>query len=138
MRGDEVVPGADAELDEDVPEVGLDGQLPSQNLYREISSCSDCGTFQARRAAIRTEDQGWSAGIRRHHQWIWPSRCSGRMSARPAVPAPAPGPAAYPALDSRARRCRSPVISNRSGHLRRALAIHRSAMAFARAPGRES
>lgn len=28
--------------------------LPSQQRYREISSCSDCGTFQARRANIRT------------------------------------------------------------------------------------
>jgi seryl-tRNA synthetase len=28
--------------------------LPSQNTYREISSVSDCGTFQARRAGIRT------------------------------------------------------------------------------------
>jgi seryl-tRNA synthetase len=28
--------------------------LPSQQRYREISSCSDCGTFQARRAHIRT------------------------------------------------------------------------------------
>lgn len=27
--------------------------LPSQQRYREISSCSDCGTFQARRANIR-------------------------------------------------------------------------------------
>jgi seryl-tRNA synthetase len=27
--------------------------LPSQGRYREISSCSDCGTFQARRAGIR-------------------------------------------------------------------------------------
>jgi len=27
--------------------------LPSQQAYREISSCSDCGTFQARRAGIR-------------------------------------------------------------------------------------
>lgn len=27
--------------------------LPSQNTYREISSCSDCGDFQARRAKIR-------------------------------------------------------------------------------------
>ncbi|GGK48531.1 serine--tRNA ligase [Nocardia camponoti] len=31
--------------------------LPSQNTYREISSCSDCGTFQARRAAIRVKDK---------------------------------------------------------------------------------
>jgi seryl-tRNA synthetase len=27
--------------------------LPAQNTYREISSCSTCGTFQARRAQIR-------------------------------------------------------------------------------------
>jgi seryl-tRNA synthetase len=30
--------------------------LPSQNTYREISSCSDCGTFQARRSGIRSKD----------------------------------------------------------------------------------
>ena len=30
--------------------------LPSQGTFREISSCSDCGTFQARRAAIRSKD----------------------------------------------------------------------------------
>ena len=30
--------------------------LPSQDTYREISSVSDCGTFQARRANIRTRD----------------------------------------------------------------------------------
>jgi seryl-tRNA synthetase len=28
--------------------------LPGQDTYREISSCSDCGSFQARRANIRT------------------------------------------------------------------------------------
>jgi seryl-tRNA synthetase len=27
--------------------------LPSQNTYREISSCSNCESFQARRAQIR-------------------------------------------------------------------------------------
>jgi len=31
--------------------------LPGQRCYREISSCSDCGTFQGRRANIRTRDQ---------------------------------------------------------------------------------
>jgi seryl-tRNA synthetase len=31
--------------------------LPSQNTYREISSVSDFGTFQARRAGIRTRDE---------------------------------------------------------------------------------
>ncbi|MCK9902337.1 serine--tRNA ligase [Parafrankia colletiae] len=31
--------------------------LPSQDDYREISSCSDCGTFQARRARIRIRDR---------------------------------------------------------------------------------
>jgi seryl-tRNA synthetase len=32
--------------------------LPGQNRYREISSCSDCGTFQARRAGIRLRTGG--------------------------------------------------------------------------------
>jgi len=31
----------------------LEVWLPSQNKYREISSCSNCGDFQARRAAIK-------------------------------------------------------------------------------------
>ena len=31
--------------------------LPGQGRYREISSCSDCGTFQARRAKIRMRDR---------------------------------------------------------------------------------
>jgi seryl-tRNA synthetase len=31
----------------------LEVWLPGQDTYREISSCSDCGTFQARRANIR-------------------------------------------------------------------------------------
>lgn len=37
--------------------------LPSQNTYREISSCSDCGTFQARRAAIRTRTKDGKRGL---------------------------------------------------------------------------
>lgn len=32
--------------------------LPSQNTYREISSCSNCEAFQARRAAIRYRPEG--------------------------------------------------------------------------------
>jgi seryl-tRNA synthetase len=32
--------------------------LPSQDRYREISSCSDCGQFQARRAGIRVREAG--------------------------------------------------------------------------------
>jgi seryl-tRNA synthetase len=32
--------------------------LPSQDCYREISSVSDCGTFQARRAGIRVKSGG--------------------------------------------------------------------------------
>ena len=31
--------------------------LPGQETYREISSCSNCGTFQARRANIRTRTE---------------------------------------------------------------------------------
>ena len=30
--------------------------LPSQNMYREISSCSNCGNFQARRMSARLKD----------------------------------------------------------------------------------
>jgi seryl-tRNA synthetase len=31
--------------------------IPSQNKYREISSCSNCGDFQSRRASIKYKDQ---------------------------------------------------------------------------------
>lgn len=37
--------------------------LPSQQTYREISSVSDCGTFQARRAAIRTKTKDGRRGL---------------------------------------------------------------------------
>ena len=36
----------------------LEVWLPSQNTYREISSCSNCGDFQARRASIRYKTEG--------------------------------------------------------------------------------
>jgi len=35
----------------------LEVWLPSQNTYREISSCSSCGQFQGRRAGIRFRDE---------------------------------------------------------------------------------
>lgn len=35
----------------------LEVWLPGQATYREVSSCSDCGTFQARRARIRVRGQ---------------------------------------------------------------------------------
>jgi seryl-tRNA synthetase len=35
----------------------LEVWLPGQNTYREISSCSNCEDFQARRASIRFKDQ---------------------------------------------------------------------------------
>lgn len=41
----------------------LEVWLPSQDTYREISSCSDCGTFQARRAGIRTKDSAGKRGL---------------------------------------------------------------------------
>jgi seryl-tRNA synthetase len=37
--------------------------LPSQGRYREISSVSDCGTFQARRAGIRTRAKDGRRGF---------------------------------------------------------------------------
>jgi len=36
----------------------LEVWVPSQKKYREISSCSNCGDFQARRASIRYKKQG--------------------------------------------------------------------------------
>ncbi|HCO11973.1 MAG TPA: serine--tRNA ligase, partial [Desulfonauticus sp.] len=36
----------------------LEVWLPGQNKYREISSCSNCEDFQARRANIRFKDKG--------------------------------------------------------------------------------
>lgn len=36
----------------------LEVWIPSQNTYREISSCSDCWDFQARRASIRFKKEG--------------------------------------------------------------------------------
>jgi seryl-tRNA synthetase len=36
----------------------LEVWLPGQNRYREISSCSNCGDFQARRAGIRFRPAG--------------------------------------------------------------------------------
>ncbi len=36
----------------------LEVWLPGQNTYREISSCSNCGDFQARRADIRFKPKG--------------------------------------------------------------------------------
>lgn len=35
----------------------LEVWVPAQNTYREISSCSNCGDFQARRAMIRYRDE---------------------------------------------------------------------------------
>jgi seryl-tRNA synthetase len=40
----------------------LEVWLPSQGQYREVSSCSDCGTFQARRAGIRLRRADGSKG----------------------------------------------------------------------------
>ncbi|MCW0213857.1 MAG: serine--tRNA ligase [Pseudonocardia sp.] len=37
--------------------------LPSQNTFREISSCSSFGTFQARRASIRTKAKDGTRGF---------------------------------------------------------------------------
>lgn len=37
--------------------------LPAQQRYREISSLSDCGTFQARRASIRTRAKDGARGF---------------------------------------------------------------------------
>ncbi len=40
----------------------LEVWFPSQGAYREISSCSDCGTFQSRRANIRSKAKNGDRG----------------------------------------------------------------------------
>jgi seryl-tRNA synthetase len=37
--------------------------LPGQQKFREISSCSDFGTFQSRRAGIRTKSKDGARGF---------------------------------------------------------------------------
>lgn len=37
--------------------------VPSQDTYREVSSCSDCSTFQARRAGMRTKSRDGKRGF---------------------------------------------------------------------------
>ena len=44
--------------------------LPSQNRFREISSCSNFEAFQARRASIRYKSAGWQAELRPHPERI--------------------------------------------------------------------
>ncbi len=41
----------------------LEVWLPAQKTYREISSCSNCGDFQARRANIRFKPKGGKAAF---------------------------------------------------------------------------
>jgi seryl-tRNA synthetase len=41
----------------------LEVWLPGQDAYREIASASDCGTFQARRAGIRTKAKDGTRGF---------------------------------------------------------------------------
>ena len=45
----------------------LEVWLPGQNRYREISSCSDCGDFQARRMGARYRPAGDAKGTRHVH-----------------------------------------------------------------------
>ena len=40
--------------------------LPSQGTYREISSCSNCEAFQARRAEIRVKVEGAKKAVYAH------------------------------------------------------------------------
>ena len=42
--------------------------LPGQNAYREISSCSNCGDFQARRMNARYRAEGWRQEHRAYAQ----------------------------------------------------------------------
>ena len=45
--------------------------LPSENKYREISSCSSCGTFQARRMKSRYKNKNNETLFFRNIKWKW-------------------------------------------------------------------
>ncbi len=45
----------------------LEVWLPGQEKYREISSCSNCGDFQARRSNLRYRPEGWKKGTSLAH-----------------------------------------------------------------------
>ena len=51
----------------------LEVWIPAQETYREISSCSNCEDFQARRAMIRYRDENDKVQYA-HTQWFWFSR----------------------------------------------------------------
>ena len=48
----------------------IEAWVPSENKFREISSCSSCGTFQARRMGAKFKSDKWKF-ICRHFKWIW-------------------------------------------------------------------
>ena len=63
--------------------------LPGQNAYREISSCSNCGDFQARRMDARYRKEGEKADSvpahaerLRHRRRAGIDRCDGKLSER--------------------------------------------------------
>ena len=64
----------------------LEVWLPSYNAYKEISSCSNCWDFQARRANIRYRDpaefKGTRPGAHPQRQVAWPSAARWRRSSR--------------------------------------------------------
>jgi seryl-tRNA synthetase len=56
----------------------LEVWLPSQNTYREISSCSNCGAFQARRMQAR-----WRNPATGKPDWCTPERLRRGRGPRP-------------------------------------------------------
>ena len=117
----------------------LEVWLPGQNAFREISSCSQCGDFQARRmqARYRPNDDK-NLRLRSHAEWFWPGRGAhhggdtGKLSAggwfgdRARSPAPLYGwsgsdkiawqkQQSGPPANSRAFCCRMTMASMRRG-----------------------
>ena len=71
--------------------------LPGQDTYREISSCSVCGDFQARRMNARYRAEGrQGAALRAHAERLRPGgrphadRRSWRTTSRPTARSPSP------------------------------------------------
>ena len=99
--------------------------LPGQQKYREIASASDFGTFQARRAGIRTRAADGSRGLRGHAQQLGDAdrahprgdpragAAGGRVGADPRGPGPLRGVRRHRAgltpLDAPGSRARTQV-----------------------------
>ena len=52
--------------------IDLEVWIPSENKYREISSCSSCGQFQSRRMKANIRIEITNSDFLGTSKWFWP------------------------------------------------------------------